>query len=382
MSTPIRGPLPIPRAAWTPDLADTVTGDAGSPRRAWLSWSAMSLPIAPLLLFGMLLGPQGLFILTPAALAAIDPALPVALATLGGLLGLMPGLRSPVRRALGTAAATAVITLAFVAAGFAIGAAVSGEQSPVFLWLLPLVLGIAAASSLLVPVAHAEKVLPGLAPTPESEAIVAVIAGGVLLAFVRQSTMLGTVVWMFQACAVVMVVGLAGFLMLRRSVVDAERRVFVVATLLLVGGAADALSFSALLGGLCAGLLWKLGGGLSRESLQRDMLYALPPLVALVLVVAGARTELSTVSLGLAAAYACLRTLGRIASGALTMRSPAVGSMAGLRLLTPGVFGIAFALNAFRALGSDMSIAISVVVLGTILAEVAALLVTRRGEAT
>jgi hypothetical protein len=92
--------------------------------------------------------------------------------------------------------------------------------------------------------------------------------------------------------------------------------------------------------------------------------------------------QLTTLALGLAAAYACLRTLGRVAAGALLTRfSPHATRSGRLSLLSPGVFGIAFALNAFRALGSDMSIAISVVVVGTILSEVTALFVKPRGEA-
>jgi hypothetical protein len=224
--------------------------------------------------------------------------------------------------------------------------------------------------------------LSGPAVTLESEALVSVIAGGLLVAFVRQGTVGGAIVWLLQACAVVAVLGLAGYLLLRGSAIDAEKRVFAVATLLLVGGAADSLSFSALLGGVCAGLLWKACGGSPRDSLQRDMLYALPPLAALVLVVAGARVEFSTISFGLAAAYAALRSLGRVASATLASRlNPRAEGGGRLSMLAPGLFGVAFALTAFRALGSEVSLAISIVAIGTVLSEVTALLVTSRGGA-
>lgn len=382
MSTPA-APHAVPPVEWPVDLVDDASKDTRPigpvPGRRWFGWSLTSLPVAPLLLLGMLLGPQGLSILTPAALGALDPALPVALALLGALVGLMPGLQPPVLRALRGTAMTALVTALLVSAGFGVGTAVTGEQSRATLWLLPLVLGISAASSLLVPVQRPGGPGTGQVHTLESEALVSIVAGGLLLAFVRQGTLVGTTFWLLQACAVVTVLGLAGYLLLRCSVASAERRVFAIATLLLVGGAADLLSSSALLGGVCAGLLWNAGGGPSRDSLERDMRYAMPPLIALVLLAAGARVELSSTSMGLAAAYAFLRTLGRVAAGTLVARLDSRMRERRFSLLPPGVFGVAFALNAVRAIGPDLSIAISVVVVGTILSELTALLVTPRG---
>jgi hypothetical protein len=384
MSAPVINPIVAPADEWMVDLAADHPEDIGQPRpvggRKWFRWSLASLPVAPLLLLGMLLGPQGLFVLTPGALETVDPALPVALAMLGALLGLMPGLQGPVRRAVTGSALTAGVTVLLVSAGFAAGSFFAGEPFGADLWLLPLVLAIAAASSLIVPVHRSVDPFSGPAVTIESEALVSVVAGGLLLAFVRQGTVAGTIIWLLQACAVVAVLGLAGYLLLRRSVVDAERRVFAVATLLLVGGAADSLSFSALLGGVCAGFLWKACGGAPRDSLQRDMLYALPPLLALVLVVAGARVEFTTISVGLAAGYAAVRSFGRVASATLSSRfNPRAEGGGRLSMLAPGMFGVAFALTAFRALGAEMSLAISIVAIGTVLSEVTALLVTSRG---
>lgn len=382
MSMPLDERFQPVAAEWTGDLV----GDAASenldaqslpPRRTWFGWSATSLPVAPLLLLGVFLGPHGLFILTPAALAAVDPALPVAFATLGALIGLMPGMQPPFRRALAGATLSVVVTTTVVALGFGIGAMLGGELPTTF-WLVPLTLGTAAASSLIVPTQR--PLHRGLAfAGPEGEAVVSVLAGGLLIAFARQGGYLTTFVWLAQACAVVAMLGLAGWLLLRHSVASAERRVFAVATLLLVGGAADALSSSALLGGLCAGVLWNVCGGPSRDSLHRDMLYALHPLIALVLVVAGARVEMSTAVLGMAAGYACLRTLARLASATLLVRlEPDVAHVA---RVAPGIFGVAFVLTAYRALGPDLTIAVSVVVIGTVLSEVTALVLAPKGDA-
>ncbi|MEQ1760233.1 MAG: hypothetical protein ABL986_18100 [Vicinamibacterales bacterium] len=370
------------RPEWAVDLVDDESRQDAPPtrsRRSWFGWSATSLPIAPVLLLGMLLGPQGLHVLTADALAAVDPALPVALATLGALLGLVAGFQGSPRRAAGAALLSVGATASVVAIGFGVGALAAGESSRASLWVLPMVLGMAAASSLIVPVRRAIDASAASTATLEAEALVSVVVGGLLLAFARQGALLGTLAWFAQACIVVAILGVAGLLLLSKSVALAERRVFAVATLLLVGGAADSLSFSALLGGACAGLLWKAWGGLSRDSLHSDMLYALHPLIALVLVVAGARTEVSSISLGLAAAYAVLRTLGRLTAGAVLARAQFPASGGAYGLVAPGVFGVALSLNAFRALGPDMSVAVSVVVLGTVFSELTAIFVAARG---
>lgn len=380
--TPSSSDLVSRAGDWTGDIvgdaAERLDPQRPPPRGTWFGWSATSLPVAPLLLLGLLLGPHGLFLLTPDALAAVDPALPVAFATLGALLGLMPGLTRPPGRPLVAAALTAGVTTTIVAIGFGIGAAAGGELSVGSLWLVPLTLGIAAASSLIVPTSQ-PTVRRGTRVTLEGETVVSVVLGGVLIAYARQGSAIATIVWLLQTIAVVTMLGLAGWLLLRRSIVSAERRVFAVATLLLVGGAADALSSSALLGGLCAGLLWNASGGPSRDSLQRDMLYALHPLVALVLVVAGARVEATSATVGLAAAYACLRMLARYATTALLVRlDPRAMTV---HRFAPGIFGVALVLNAFRSLGADMTMAVSVVVVGTMFSEVAAYLVTPREDA-
>ncbi len=379
-----RGPV----VEWPAALADD-GGDA-TPRKARAShpsrWSLTRLPMAPLLLVGLVLGPQGLALLTPAALAAIDPVLPVALATLGALAGLMPGLQGHLRRSFGVASLTVCVTGLTVVAGFAVGGAVLAGPADAGMgwlstdWLLPLVLGVSAASSLVVPAEHGVGEAKSTASL-ESEALASVVAGGLVVAFTRQGSALATGAWLLQACGVVVLLGLAGWLMLRKNVDVTEHRLFMVATLLLVGGAADALSFSALLGGVCAGLLWRAAGGSSRDSLQTGMRDALPPLIAVVLLVAGARAQVSTATIGLAFGYACLRTIGRTSAGIVAVR---VGLRPAPRahMLAPGLFGLAFSLNAARALGGDAVVAHSVVALGTILAELVVLATASRAETT
>ncbi len=382
MSSPA-SPVTVP-PNWGTDLVD-VASDAGPPatdvRRTWFGWSATSLPVAPLLLLGILFGPHGLYILTPQALAAIDPALPVALATLGAIVGLMPAMQGHVIRALGSAALAGGFTVTVVALSFAAGAVATGQQSRTSLWVLPLTLGVAAASSLIMPVRRRTEPLSWTGVAIEAETFMSLMTGALLLAVVRYSVLLPALVWLVQVLAVVLVLALAGWLLARRSEGQSEQRVFAVATLLLIGGAADYLAMSALAAGLAAGVLWTLCGGPARDRLQRDLLYALHPFTALVLVVAGARVEPTTLTVGLALAYACLRLVARIGVSALGAQLNPQKAARRLPLIEPGVFGVAFALSAFRALGPDMSLLVSVVVIGTIVSEVVALMLPAR-EAT
>ena len=78
--------------------------------------------------------------------------------------------------------------------------------------------------------------------------------------------------------------------------------------------------------------------------------------------------------------YAAARAAGKVAGSALASRvSPSFPKGAGWRLLSPGVFGVAFALNARRAVGPDLALALDVVTLGTIAADLLADWAQRRG---
>ena len=170
-----------------------------------------------------------------------------------------------------------------------------------------------------------------------------------------------------QLVGIAATVAAAGWLLLARTASETEQRVFGVATLLLLGGVADYLSLSALMAGLVAGAFWYAAGGAAHDSLQRDLAYVQHPLVALILLVAGARTELTPAIVALAVAYVLLRAVGKLTGSlATTLVDPALSRGGPSRLLPPGIVGVAFALNALRVAGPDMATVLSVVVLGTI----------------
>ena len=195
-----------------------------------------------------------------------------------------------------------------------------------------------------------------------------------MLAWLRAGASAGAVALVVQAAGATVALGAAGWLLLTRASSETEERVFAVSVLLLVGGVADALSLSALLGGLVAGVFWRYAGRQPRDTIGRDVLFVQHPLLMLVLLVAGARADLSPVSLRLAAGYLLLRVAGKLAGGAVARHAAGVNTPhdLGLSLLPPGVFGVAFALNAVTVVGADASVLLATVVAGTIGSEIVA----------
>jgi hypothetical protein len=215
----------------------------------------------------------------------------------------------------------------------------------------------------------------------EAQVAIAVLTGGLLLAVLRAMSVPGSVLLFAQACAVALILAAAAWLLLSGTTSDTEQRIFAVAALLLIGGAADYLSLSALLGGLIAGGFWRAIGGTVQESMLRDALYVQHPLAALVLVMAGAQAEPTFGATGLAVVYVLVRTLASMIGRWLArwVHPGDVRLAVHPAVLPSGVFGVAFALNALRAIGPGMTTVLTVVVLGTIGVEILSR-VTRRSE--
>jgi hypothetical protein len=314
------------------------------------------------LLLGIAVGAYGLGLLSPGVLAIVDPAMPAALVAIGALAGLRVRMRGRGEwRARAAAAAGSLTTMLIVFAGIVFLVSGWGAADSLPAWFLPLVLAVCAAC------ASTDDVLP-------------IVAAGVALALLREPSPLDATVLAVQACGVAVVIAGAGWLLLTKSQSDAEQRIFVLALLLLLGGAADYLSLSALFTGFVAGVALDRAGGPAREYLRRDVLHVQQPLVVLVLLVTGARVEPAYPWLGLAAAFLGLAMAasaagrwlaGRVSDGALLSDDA--------RALAPSrVLGIAFALDVLRAAGPDAAPALTVVAVGAIGAELMAALSGRR----
>jgi hypothetical protein len=208
------------------------------------------------------------------------------------------------------------------------------------------------------------------------DALLPLLAGAVILAWVREGSLLPALLLLVNSVGLALVSAAAGWLLLTRTTSDSDARILGAAVLLLVGGLADYLSMSALLSGLIAGLFWRASPGQAGEWLRRDVRHVLHPLIVLMLIVAGARVTVDTSIVTLAFGYVLLRALGKLTGAWVARRAGRVPLPAdlGTALLAPGILGIAFVINAVRAAGPQADPLISIVVFGTIASQILAAL--------
>jgi hypothetical protein len=316
--------------------------------------TGMTATLAPvlLLLCGAAAGPNGLAILTQPVLSFLDPAAPVALAVLG-ILGAMriQATGDEARRTATFSALQAAIAGTVVAGAFLLVPpnAATGEPFPGWR-VAAITLGIAAATSF-----------------DAEDCILPVIAGGLLLAFARETSGGAALLTTLEAGLIAALIAGSGWLLLSRTSAVDEHRVSTVGSALLLGGAADYLSMSALLFGLTAGGCWRLANSAVREHIQRDVTYVAHSLLALVLVMAGAHAKFSLPVFAIAIGYTVLRACGKLTGSWIVGRVfPADRVPTTQLLIAPGAFGVAFALNVVRVLGADFTPVLTVVVIGTV----------------
>jgi hypothetical protein len=349
--------------------------------RGLLAWSATSAPVALLLLAGIAIGPRGINLVSLSTLTLLDPVVPVALAAFGMLIGLSASDgRTDDARTLLASGLAAAVTVLVVAAGFGVVALTAMPSAARPFWILALTGGICAASSLTL--TSDDSLEPRSAATRviELSVLATIVAGGLMLAWLRAGSFAGAGVLLARACGVTLAVAAAAWLLWTKVSTETDERVVAVSALLLVGGVAAALSLSALFGGLVAGLLWRYAGRHPRETIRRDVLFVQHPLLVLVLLVAGARADLSSVTLALGVAYAVLRVAAQSTAGHVARRVAGLKALRDLdlHLLAPGVFGVGFALDAVNVVGADASMLLAVVVVGTIGSELVAVLLSPR----
>ena len=373
-------------ALWSRPYPDATPPGAADVRhwRRLIEWSGTSAPVAVLLASGVALGPHGINLLSVDTLSAVAPAIPVALAALGVLVGLSVGLgRTEKGRVFAAAGVDAVLTLLIVSLGIG-GLALAGTPLTYPYLIVIAGAGICAASSLTLPTGNPLEPRTTATRLVELGVLVPILLGGIMLAWVRTGSPIGTLALIGAASGLTCAVSTAAWLLLTMASSETEKRVLTIAALLLVGGVSDALSTSALLVGVVSGLFWRYVEGRPLETIGRDVLFIQHPLLVVVLLAAGANASFPRASLAFGAAYVVLRVLGRLASGAVATRmsGAAMPSDLGLHLLPPGVFGTAFALNAVGVIGADASMLLGTVVLGTIGSELVAFrLLPRRLDA-
>lgn len=243
-----------------------------------------------LLLTGIVLGPQGLVVLTPEVIDVLRPAVAVALAVLGVTLVFGPGAHGSFWRTH-----------------------------------FPSILVLVGALSL---------------PLLRRDAVEAMAVAG-------------------QAAGIAILLAGAGWMLSSARADNDERRVFAIAVLLLLGGVADYLSVSALLLGWIAATAWRMMPAKGLADVRLDAAYVQHPTTALLLITAGARTQVSwqvtlIAAAGCAFALAALLVLRR-------QRSLGVLSFGGVPL-APAAFVVALVMDAAR-LEPRLAMTLSAVVL-------------------
>jgi hypothetical protein len=339
--------------------------------RFGLSWSTGAVPVVLILLLGAVLCPSGLAVLTPGVLNVIDPVLPVAVAALGILAGLefmrpaAPN-RWPLLR---NASIESLLTCALVAVGIWLVIPIAQDSiGTANVWLVAVIAGLCASMSATLPDADPDRLRPAAIRMRDLDALLPAVVGAVVLTYLHSLSPLASLGLTIQATILALLISATAWLLLADGSPSTEQRVFSIAALLLVGGIADYLSLSALTGGLVAGLFWGWVGGAARDCIERDVRYLRHPLVVLMLLAAGAKLTFSGWILILALAYFVLRVAGKLLGGWLVRRVPAVAlpNNIGATLLPPGVFGIAFALDATSMMDASGAPILSAVVLGSI----------------
>ena len=314
----------------------------------------MTATLAPVLLLfcGAAAGPNGLAILAQPVLSFLDPAAPVALAVFGILAAMrMQTADDEAKTNVTAAALQAAITGTIVAGAFLVLPPNGSTGEPFPGWnIAAITLGIAAATSF-----------------DAEDCILPVIAGGLLLAFARETSGIDALLITLEVGAIAVLIAGSGWLLLSRTSEVVEHRVSTMGSALLLGGAADYLSMSALLFGLTAGGCWRLANSAVREHIRRDVAYVAHSMLALVLVMAGAHAAFSIPVFAIAVGYTVLRACGKLTGSWIADRVfPAGPHPTAQLLMTPGAFGVAFALNIVRAMGTDFEPVLAVVVIGTV----------------
>lgn len=319
--------------------------------RAALGLAPIVAPAVVLVPLGAALGPYGLNLLSPSIQAALDPVMSLAFAALGVFAGMAIDFRNgEERRHLLAATVEAGVTAATVAATVGMllviwGVPAAGSR-------VAIALGFAAAASAGAGFTRRPGGDDDVARVAELDDAVVIVLGGVALAVGDLSV--ASVAWnLGGALAVGAAFGGAGWLLFEHAASPAERGVFVLGTLALIGGAAVYLGWSPLLVGSVAGAVWRWAPGRADEIIRDDLAKLQHPMIALLLLVAGAAFG-GRLAVWLFVPFVVFRLTGKLVGGwaAAALLRDVSPTELGARLLPCGALAIALAVN-FRQLSSD-----------------------------
>jgi hypothetical protein len=172
-------------------------------------------------------------------------------------------------------------------------------------------------------------------PELTTPAALAVI-GGVAIAALRDAAPSAMLLMMLAIAGVAVVVAFAGWLLVGQADSEREQQVFVVGSLLLLGGSAAYTSLSAVFAGLLAGIVWNAAGNLARARIVQHLNYFQHPLIVVMLLAAGASITFSIEALAVMVIVAAFHAIGK------PVREPFP--------VSAGAAAIAVALDVFRGI--------------------------------
>jgi hypothetical protein len=126
-----------------------------------------------------------------------------------------------------------------------------------------------------------------------------VILGAVATLWLHTETTMSALSILGQTIAIAMVIAALAWLLVSQTGSGGEQRVFTLGALLLLGGLTVSASLSALLGGFIAGMCWSVARSPTLEYLERDVRYFQHPLTVLLLIVSGGRLDVLAAAVGL-----------------------------------------------------------------------------------
>lgn len=343
-------------------------------RRAALGLRPGIAPAIVLVPMGVLLGPQVLNVLSVDVLGHLQVGISIGLALLGVFIG----------RALAREARNLRVILAgniesgatILIVGVALWFLITRSEVPVgaSAALIALCLAVtAAASSGHTADPRSDPAAKLAARVADFDDLLLIAAGAVLLVFVRGSYGPVPPLLLLAPIAIGLIVAVAGLLLFEHSDGDSERGLLVLGAVSLLGGASSYLMTSSLAAGLVAGLVWTLFPGRADDVVHREAQKLQHPLVALLLVTAGAFFVPQAAVLWLVVPYVLFRLVGKI-FGAMAAAAVLPGiravDLAGY-LVPPGVIGVGFSLTFMLALPSEAGrLVVSVAAAGTLISEV------------
>jgi hypothetical protein len=345
--------------------------------RSALGLAPSLTPAIVFLPLGVLLGPQALDLITGDVATLLDLSVTLALTMLGVFVGTAFGreIRSA-GRLFAAASLESAITILAVGGATAYLVVSAGVPLDASVVTVALALGLCASAS------SATSADPDVDPTAaiatrvaDLDDVLPIVVAAIVFAV---ATGTGAEHWWLAAMPLGagLVVGLIGWLLFERAESVAERGVYVLGALALAGGAAAYLRVSPLSIGLVAGVVWTFSPGRADRIVKDDLGKLQHPLVVLLLLAAGALWTPSTAGAWLLVPFLLFRLAGKVAGAWASSRilgDVPPGDLAAY-LMSPGVIGIAFALNFRQVLPVETGEALLwAVTVGTAIFEVFAL---------